>query len=390
MVAGIDIRSFMKSLNASRDCAYPAGALEELSRDLQLRFKFPAYKRPILVGYSSGATLVYAALVAAPAETFAGAISLGFCPDLQVRAPLCQMRGLKSAKRQKGAGVDLSPFAGLTVPWMVLQGEVDQLCDPGTTRAFAAATGSARVFSLPGVGHGFGVEARWVPQFLAAYREIAEWRPKGQSPAARPDSPVADLSLVEVPADRQSERDELAIVLTGDGGWAEIDRSLADGLAAHGVPVVGWSSLEYYWRPRTPEEAARDLSRIVTHYTAAWHKRRVLIVGYSFGADVVPFLVNRLPAQVKTQVGEVVLLGPSEAAAFEFHLASWLGGGGEDRYPTAPEIERLPAPVLCVSGEDETDSICRRLAGTRIRSASVGHGHHFGGEYARLVELILR
>lgn len=57
LVVGIDIRMFVKSLEASRDCAYPAGALEELSRAIQLRYRLPTYKPPVLVGYSSGATL---------------------------------------------------------------------------------------------------------------------------------------------------------------------------------------------------------------------------------------------------------------------------------------------------------------------------------------------
>jgi type IV secretory pathway VirJ component len=145
LVVGIDIRPFVKSLEASKGCAYPGGALEELSRAVQLRFKLPAYGRPILAGYSSGATLVYAALAAAPPETFAGAISLGFCSDLEIRAPLCQMRGLRATKKTKEVGYDLAPFAGSTVPWQVLQGEVDQVCAPDTTRTFVAATGSARL-----------------------------------------------------------------------------------------------------------------------------------------------------------------------------------------------------------------------------------------------------
>ena len=49
---------------------------------------------------------------------------------------------------------------------MVLQGEVDQVCDASATRKFAAATGATRLFSLPRVGHGFGVTSRWAPQFL--------------------------------------------------------------------------------------------------------------------------------------------------------------------------------------------------------------------------------
>ena len=389
LVVGIDVRAFMKSLEASSSCAYPAGPLEELSRAVQLRFKLPAYKRPILVGYSSGATMVYAALAAAPPETFAGAISLGFCPDIELTKPLCHMRGLAAMKRPKGVGYDLSPYAGSTVPWMVLQGEVDQVCDTSATRTFAAATGATRLFSLPQVGHGFGVTSRWAPQFLEAYRAIGESELVRQVPkTVAPE--VADLSLVEVPAPGRSDRNAMAVLLTGDGGWTEIDKSIAARLAAAGIPVVGWSSLDYYWTPRTPDGAAADLARIIDHYATAWKKDRVLVVGYSFGADAAAFLVNRLPPPVKSRVAEVALLGPSDTAAFEFHLASWFGGGADTRYPTVPEIERLSIPVTCIFPTDEPGSVCRGVKGARARSVAIGEGHHFGGEYDRLVDAILK
>jgi type IV secretory pathway VirJ component len=389
LVVGIDIRQFMKSLEASGSCAYPAGALEELSRAVQLQFKLPAYKRPILVGYSSGATLVYAALAAGPPETVAGAISLGFCPDLEIQKPLCQMRGLKAVRRPKGPRYDLSPFPGSSIPWMVLQGDVDQVCDPGTTRRFVAETGASRVFALPLVGHGFGVPARWASQYLEAYRTIANNSPATPSPRATAPA-VADLSLVEVLPQSRSDGNVMAVVLSGDGGWAEIDKSVAAALSAAGVPVVGWSSLDYYWRPRTPEQAAADLARIVEHYTTAWQKERVLVIGYSFGADVAPFLVNRLQDSAKNRIANVVLLSPSETATFEFHLASWLGDGADRRYPTAPEVARLSIPVTCVSASDESNSVCQTVKSARLRALTIGQGHHFSGEYGRIVEAILR
>jgi type IV secretory pathway VirJ component len=389
LVVGIDIRQFMKSLAASGGCAYPAAALEELSRAVQRRFEWPAYKRPILVGYSSGATLVYAALAAAPPESFAGAISLGFCPDLEIPKPPCHMRGLTAARRPKGPGYDLSPFPGSTVPWMVLQGEADQVCDPGTTRQFVTRTGASRIFWLPLVGHGFGVPARWAPAYLEAYRSIANARPATlDSHATAPE--IADLSLVEVPAASRPGGTTLAIVLSGDGGWAAIDKSIAAGLSAAGIPVVGWSSLDYYWHPRTPERAANDLARIVEHYTAAWHKERVLIIGYSFGADVAPFLVNRMQESVRGRVANVVLLSPSGTATFEFHVADWLGGAADPRYPTAPEIARLSMPVTCVSASDESDSVCHTVKSARLRAITIGRGHHFSGDYDRVVEAILQ
>lgn len=386
LVVGIDIRTFLRSLESAPRCAYPAGALEELARAVEQREKLPRYLRPIVAGYSSGATVAYAAIVAAPPETFSGAISLGFCPDLALKRPLCPMRGVSTRPRAKG-GVDLAPYAASTVPWMVLQGDEDKVCDPPATRAFVSATGAARLFWLPQVGHGYGVRSRWLPQFLEAYHAIAA---ASSAPSDQPsrDPNIADLSLVEVSATGAGEGDELAIVLTGDGGWAEIDKNIADGLARRGIPVVGWSSLSYYWTPRTPDSAAADLARIIAHYTQAWHRQRVLVVGYSFGADVLPFLVNRLPPVTAAHVARVTLLAPSRSAAFEFHVSSWFGGGADPDRPTAPEITRLAVPATCVRAEDDDESVCGDVA-RKARLEVVGHGHHFSGDYGALVQAIV-
>src|SRR6185369_13257499 len=265
LVVGIDIRTFNASMRASKGCAYAAGALEQLSRDIQLRYKFPEYVHPLLVGYSSGATLVYATLAAAPPETFAGGLSLGFCPDLDEPTPMCQMRGLKTAKKPKEVGYDLMPYPGLQVPWMVLHGEADQVCSPTAARDFVSATGSSRLFSLPKVGHGFGVPANWEPQFIEAYRALLAAAARHEAPHV--SIPEAnDLPLVELPSTIPTTRHEMAVLISGDGGWAELDKRVAEGLAGAGVPTVGLNSLRYFWTPRTPESAASDLARVITHY----------------------------------------------------------------------------------------------------------------------------
>jgi len=388
LVVGIDVRRFVKALNAANACAYPAGDLERLARAVEINRGLAEYQAPILVGYSSGATLVYAALAAAPQGTFTGAISLGFCPDLEIARPLCQQNGLSASPRPKGVGFDLAPNRQMRTPWMVLQGEVDQVCAPAVTQAFVAAVPTGKLLSLPKVGHGFGVPRNWEPQYLAAYDAIVAQHAKHDPISSAAD--VRDLSLVEVSVAPPARTDTTAIILTGDGGWADLDRSLAEGLAARGVPSVGWSSLRYYWTPRTPETAAADLARIVRHYTAAWGAQRVILIGYSFGADVLPFLVNRLPAPLQSHIRAVALLGLSATADFEFHMAEWIGRRQGSHYRTIPEAERLPVHVLCVHGSDEDDSACRTVTGPHITSVQVGHGHHFSGDYARLVEFILR
>ncbi len=387
-VVGIDMRNLQRNLEAlPRRCAYPAGDLEELSRAFELRLTLPKYVRPLLVGYSSGASLVYGAIAQAPSETFAGALSLGFCPSLDMTRPLCAQRGLTVAPRRKGPGFDLGAAKELAVPWIVLQGEIDQVCSPAATKAFVGQIPRASVVALPKVGHGFSVTSNWDPQFAAAFDSLATG-PKAASALRDPGAP--DVALDEVDAAAGTSGDTLAVLLTGDGGWAEIDKGIAGALAARGIPVLGWSSLEYYWSPRTPETAARDLEAVLRHYLVAKGKSRILLVGFSFGADVLPFLASRLPADLKSRVAGIALIGLSMHAQFEFHVSGWLGGHGDPNFPTGPEVARLKGlPVLCLQGQDDDDSACRGIPAGYARTMVLPGGHHLGGDYARVGALIL-
>ncbi|MBV9188539.1 MAG: hypothetical protein JO093_23230, partial [Acidobacteria bacterium] len=59
------------------------------------------------------------------------------------------------------------------------------------------------------------------------------------------------LPLVEVPASRGNS-DTLVVFVSGDGGWAAIDREISKVLADDGMPVAGLNALQYFWTKRTP------------------------------------------------------------------------------------------------------------------------------------------
>jgi type IV secretory pathway VirJ component len=181
------------------------------------------------------------------------------------------------------------------------------------------------------------------------------------------------------------------ILLTGDGGWAGIDQQLAAALAQHGVPVVGWNSLRYYWNPRAPARASADLTRLIEHYLARWSRRDVVLVGYSFGADVLPFLVRRLDTATRARVRALVLLAPSQTASFEVHVSEWLPGGNQGDLPTIPEARQLGSmPVLCLYGREDHESICPRVATAGWRATPLEGKHHFGGDYEQLASSVLQ
>src|SRR5438093_10410180 len=112
--------------------------------------------------------------------------------------------------------------------------------------------------------------------------------------AASASTAPKKLPLVEVLSTRGSS-DTFVVFVSGDGGWAAIDKSIAATLADSGMPVVGLNALQYFWKKKTPEEAARDLESIITAYSTKWNKPRVLLIGYSRGADVLPAMIHRLP-----------------------------------------------------------------------------------------------
>ncbi|MBS0379794.1 MAG: virulence factor family protein [Proteobacteria bacterium] len=389
VVIGVDIRQYLGSLGkaaarADAPCQMIAADFESLSHQVQKQIGMQDYLVPVLVGYSSGATVVYAALVQSPVGTFAGALSMGFCADQDFSgANLCPGAGLKYSTNAQHELV-FEPSRTLRQPWIAFQGQKDQVCSAPAADAFAAQVQNGSIVRLPLVGHGFSVEKNWMPQFKDAYARLAT-RP--EPAAAERPAEIGDLPVEEVPATGSSP--EFALIMTGDGGWAGLDQELAARLAAQGVPTVGLNSLKYFWRQKTPEEAARDVTRVLRHYFTAWNKERVLLIGYSFGADVLPFVVNRLPPELRAKVASVSLLGIDSSASFEISISDWVGsdGGGS---PTRPEVARITAlPVLCLYGEGEKDSICPGLSEPAIRREQVGTGHHFGGEYATLADRIL-
>ena len=182
VVAGIDIRHYLAQLELSTDaCVSPAGDLENLSRYVQKHLQLEPYREPTLLGYSSGATLVYATLIEAPHGVFKGALSLGFCPDLDLKKPVCKGSGVASTPRRdpKGVlkGVNFVPAKSLPGAWISLQGALDQVCPAAPTAAFIAKVPGAELVLLPKVGHGYSVERNWVPQFEAAFERITAAKP---------------------------------------------------------------------------------------------------------------------------------------------------------------------------------------------------------------------
>lgn len=418
LVLGIEGGRYVSRLTAGRRCARPAGDFEALSQYTQHRLGLARYTPPVLVGHGVGASLVYATLAQAPRGTFPGAIALGLCPGLHSARAFCGASRRPPLAMAEDQGFSLLPDTALRLPVTILRPAAENAaCPRATVTRFAQATPGAELVTVPGEPS-FANGADWLPAFTRALDRIAP-----ATPAAAPnveaqagvaarlatgeEANVAGLPLVEIaPAatasvPRDGPSDLVAVVISGDGGWANIDREVGETLAGEGVPVVGLNALQYFWTPRTADGMGADLARIVAHALGVppgggAPRHRVVLVGYSRGADVLPFMARRLPPDLRAQVAGVALLGLEPSIAFEFHVSDWLGGAASDEHPTLPEIAALRAllppavPILCLYGRGEEDSACPAAARqSGARAIAMPGGHHLGGDYPALARQIL-
>jgi type IV secretory pathway VirJ component len=397
LVAGIDLPHYRTALeHAAETCVSPGSDLENLSHYLQSKLAVKSYLEPILVGYQSGGTLAYATLVEAPEGLFKGALSIGFSADLELKKALCDSPAMTPHVLVDAGGAvrGLTVTAATQLPgrWIVLLGDADQsatgAADAAAVRKFVSAVPGAEWVNLPRTGANYPVDPTWMPSLDAAVGKLAAVSHEEAKPVALPQA-LADLPLIEVPARGGSGGQWFGVFLTGDGGWVGLDKGVSTELAKHDIPIIGWDSLKYFWKRRTPEGAAHDLDRVLRYYAHAWGRSHVLLIGYSQGADTMPFMFNRLPADTHSMVGYTTLLGISDNALWEFHVATWLGKPPKG-IPTAPELERWKgSPYLCIYGESDADAACEQETGHDGTALKLSGGHHFGGGYDKIAEEIL-
>ena len=339
-VVGVDLPSYLAGLAATQEdqCHYTVAELEDWSHRLQRELDFERYRSPILAGVGAGATLAHAALAQSPAATLAGAVGADPARTLATRVPLCP--GAPSRATPAGFAYEPPP-------------------------------------SLPGF---------WRETTGAQLEQAIAGALAGQARDGADE--LADLPLVEMPAAAAAAR--FAVIYSGDGGWRDLDKEIGEYLAAHGMPCVGVDSLRYFWRAKTPDVVAADLARIIRHFQRQWNAHEAVLVGYSFGAGVLPFAVNRLPADERAAVLQISLLGLEPRAPFEIAVTGWLGGVAPDAPPVLPELRQLElSRVQCFYGEEEAQTLCPDPDLAAAEIIRTPGGHHFDRDYEALARRIL-
>ena len=390
LVAGVSTPTFMRNMErSSAYCINPNYPLMALAGDVQHRMAVRSYMKPIIMGYSSGATIAYASLAQWPNGSYRGVFSLGFSPDTPGRKPWCHEPGFATHR----SGLDqkdwiFAPNPKIKLPWFVIQGGADRVVDFGAARAFAAKVPRAVFLPQPTLTHDFSDHLSWFASLDAALEPMLAPEPGISADAALQDLPI---NVVPNKVVAGAPADVMAVIYSGDGGWVGIDRDVAGQIASQGIPVVGIDSLSYFWSARTPAGAAHDLARMIRFYGEKWKRPRIMLVGYSFGANALPAIISSLDPATRTQIKSLALLGLGPTSDFQFHVGSWLDMASAQAKPTVPAVEQLKGlDIICIRGAEESDSACPQIPSAIASMITVPGGHHFDRNASLLARLILR
>ncbi len=142
----------------------------------------------------------------------------------------------------------------------------------------------------------------------------------------------------------------------------------------------------YFWKKKTPQEAAADIANFLSRQPLPQH---LLFIGYSFGADVLPFIISNLPAAVKAKVTELVIIAPAASTDFEVHLTEMLGLNKVHAYKVADGLNALSSPkTLAIIDADDTEFQFNLIHLPGFRLIKLTGGHHFDNNATLLSSII--
>jgi type IV secretory pathway VirJ component len=360
------LRAYLANSPATDECHYVSDDMKDLAEAVLRKLALKSYFFPVIAGRGEGAAFAYAALAQAPVNTLSGGIGIDFKPVLRSDRTYCFDPPLEPA----GNGLfTLRRQADLPGEWLAIGPSSDE----ATTEAFQ---GTREDVDYAAVSN--DDEARQA--LVDAALEFSHAGDRGHS-----ELPV---SVIKPEGDVKG----LAVVISGDGGWRDIDKSIGEWLSQRGIAVVGIDSLRYFWSKKTPDEVAADLALLFNHYGAEFGTDNYAIVGYSFGSDIMPDVWPKLSKNVKDHIGVVSLMALGTNADFEVTVEGFLGTASAESRPLRPLLHNLPLDrTQCIYGKDEAedgDTSCTAPEIEGAQRVALEGGHHFDGDYTKAAEAI--
>ena len=201
-------------------------------------------------------------------------------------------------------------------------------------------------------------------------------------------SPFSGPLTSELPAPA-APRDGLGVVLlSGDMGFRfGLSGRVGERMAQAGYPVIGINSLMFAADGRTAGEIGALLDTTIARLLAKPGVRRVVLIGHSFGADLLHVGLVHLPKAMRDKVALVILEVPTDSVYLTAGFREYFDLGKPDVVALDSARQLDWVPVTCIHGAEETTSLCPMLAALDLpdfRDVALPGGHTLNHDPAPL------
>jgi type IV secretory pathway VirJ component len=183
----------------------------------------------------------------------------------------------------------------------------------------------------------------------------------------------------------------LIFYISGDGGYTSFSENVCTALNTAGHMVTSFNSKSYFDDKKTPQQTTDD---IVNYLNDKFNKRKdqqFVLVGYSFGADITPFVVNLFPDSIKKKLISVVLLSPSTSTDFETHVWDKLGLKKKRNMDVVAEVNKLGAiKTTIILGNDDDDFPINSIRLKNYVHELLPGGHHYEGNTDEVAKKMMK
>jgi len=179
--------------------------------------------------------------------------------------------------------------------------------------------------------------------------------------------------------------------ISGDSGFNTFTKNMGKDLHAFGYDVFALNTQSYFWNKKTPEQTSSDIEKYIDQQLKGRQNQKVIIIGFSFGADVTPFVYNRFSSPLKNNIEKVLIIGPSKTNDFKIHLGEYFGQEIKGSLQVIPEINQMKnVPVMLILSDFEFAHFPYKdiKLGNNYKMKYIAGDHHYGGNTQMLANII--
>jgi type IV secretory pathway VirJ component len=178
--------------------------------------------------------------------------------------------------------------------------------------------------------------------------------------------------------------------ISGDSGFNTFSKNFGKNLHAFGYDVFALNTESYFWNKKTPEQTSADIEKYINQQLTGRQNQKVILIGFSFGADVTPFVYNRFSDSLKNNIEKVFIIGPSKSNDFKIHLGEYFGQEIKGSLQVIPEINQMKnVPVMVILSDFEFAHFpYKDIKLANYKMKYIAGDHHYGGNTKMLASFI--